>query len=88
MHYRPWKGCLKARKLVVQLKAWYTDVVNAHHTLKTQYVLLQEERDTVEHQYQHLCDGWKVELEGKQAAFDEARSRLLSQRCVAPRWSS
>lgn len=58
-------------------------MVDAHQTLKNQYIQLQEERDNVEHQYQHLCDGWRIELEGKQAAFDEARNQIVSQRCAS-----
>lgn len=65
---------------LVQLKSFYEELVDAHQALKGRYAELQEERDAVESQYQQLCDGWRVELEGKQAAFDEARSQVLSQR--------
>ena len=66
----------------VQLKGWYTELYDAFGVLKQQYVKLQQERDEVEQQYQHLCDGWRQELEQKQAAFESARSSILSQRCV------
>jgi hypothetical protein len=66
----------------MQLKECYSEVVGAHQTLKAQYISLQEERDTVEQQYQHLCDGWRVELESKQAAFEETRKQIMSQRCL------
>jgi hypothetical protein len=64
----------------MQLKECYSEVADAHQTLKTQYIALQEERDTVEQQYQHLCDGWRVELESKQAAFEETRKQIMNQR--------
>lgn len=67
----------------MQLKAWYTEIFDAFSVLKQQYVKLQQERDEVEQQYQHLCDGWRQELEQKQAAFDNARSSILSQRYIS-----
>lgn len=59
---------------------WYLELFDAFAILKEQYVRLQKERDNVEHQYQQLCDGWRLELEQKQAAFDQARACILSQR--------
>ena len=64
----------------VQLQMWYLELFDAFAILKEQYVRLQKERDNVEHQYQQLCDGWRLELEQKQAAFDQARACILSQR--------
>jgi hypothetical protein len=72
----------------MQLQAWYTELFAAFSILKQQYAKLQQERDEVEQQYQHLCDGWRQELEQKQAAFDNARSSILSQRCGIPTASS
>eukprot|EP00892_Ulva_mutabilis_P006695 jgi/Ulvmu1/4398/UM002_0123.1 len=65
-----------------QLRTWYLELFDAFTILKEQYVRLQKERDSVEHQYQQLCDGWRLELEQKQAAFDHARACILSQRDV------
>lgn len=64
----------------MQLSRWYLELFDAFSMLKEQYVRLQKERDSVEHQYQQLCDGWRLELEQKQAAFDHARACIMSQR--------
>ena len=65
----------------LQLKDFYEELVDAHQALKARYAELQDERDAVEAQYQQLCNGWRVELEDKQAAFEKARTQILSQRC-------
>ena len=78
MHFGSHEPLLEA----MQLKGWYTELFDAFTVLKQQYVKLQQERDEVEQQYQHLCDGWRQELEQKQAAFDNARSSILSKRWV------
>ena len=80
----------------VQLKSHYEELLSAHKALRAQHLSLREERDQVETQYQQLCEGWRIELEDKQAAFDEARRQLLNPkyafislaRCLSTRLAS
>lgn len=67
----------------MQLKGLHVKLVAAHERLQHEYASLHEERDAVERQYQQLCDGWRIELESKQAAFDEVRGQILTPKCVS-----
>ncbi|KAF5829698.1 hypothetical protein DUNSADRAFT_15634, partial [Dunaliella salina] len=59
------------------LKGVHLQLSSAHKQLKGNFAALQEERVSVEKQYQSLCESWRLELADKQRSFEAAKAQIL-----------